>query len=237
MGPQLVNPIPSRGKFLVLEGLDGSGKTLQFSRLCAFLKETGRKYQQVDFPDYEGSFHGRLVGRYLSGEFGDIYQVNPYFSSWLYAGDRLESKPKLEEWLAEGRLLVANRYTGSNQAYHSVKLPREQRPAFISWLKQLEYETNRIPREDLVVYFHIPVATAQRLVDQKKPRSYTAEQRDIHERNTGYLEEVDGQYLKLCATEPNWVCLEVADPESGNIFNPDLIQAQLLKIIRDHQIL
>jgi dTMP kinase len=224
------------GKFIVLEGLDGSGKSTQYARLCDYLSQAGYDLACVDFPNYEGSFHGQLIGRYLRGEFGDIYQVNPYFSAWLYAGDRLEAKEKLVSWLEAGRILVANRYTGSNVAYHSVKLPSAQRPDFARWLKALEYDTNGIPKEDLVIYLHAPVAIAQQLVDRKAPRSYTTERRDIHERNAHFLEEVDAEYLKLCQSEPNWKLLEVVNPASGELLDPETIHRQLIQLLRAHKL-
>lgn len=230
-------PEDKKGKFIVLEGLDGSGKSVQYSLLCEYLRQAGNEVAPVDFPNYEGSFHGQLIGRYLRGEFGDIYEVNPYFSSWLYAGDRLEAKEKLQGWLSEGRTLVANRYTGSNLAYHSVKLPPEQRPAFINWLKALEYSTNAIPKEDVAVYFHVPVATAQRMVDRKAARSYISERRDIHERNAHYLQEVDAAYLALCQSEPNWFLLEVTDPTSGELLEAEVIHQRLIALLREQQVL
>ncbi len=221
------------GKFLVLEGLDGSGKSVQYGKLCDYLRQTGHNLAPIDFPNYEGSFHGRLVGRYLRGEFGDTYEVNPYFSSWLYAGDRLEAKEKMLGWLREGRTVVANRYVGSNLAYHSVKVPPEQRPDFIKWLTMLEYETNGIPREDAVIYLHAPVATAQRMVDRKEARSYTTERRDIHERNATYLQEVNAQYLALCQSEAHWLSLEVADPTTGEYFAPETIHRALVQLLQE----
>ncbi|MEI6046052.1 MAG: thymidylate kinase [Chloroflexota bacterium] len=229
-------PDKSKGKFIVLEGLDGSGKSTQYLRLCEYLSHVGHNLTRVDFPNYQGSFHGELIGRYLRGEFGEISQVNPYFSAWLYAGDRLEAKEKLVNGLEAGHTLVANRYTGSNLAYHSVKLPPAQRPGFLQWIKALEYETNGLPKEDLVVYFHLPVTLAQQMVDRKASRSYTTAQRDLHERNTLFLEEVDAAYLELCQTELHWRVLEVVDPASGELCDPEIIHRQLLELLRQEKL-
>ena len=225
-----------KGKLIVLEGLDGSGKSVQHRQLLTFLTQAGYKLASVDFPNYDGSYHGGLIGRYLRGEFGDIYEVEPHFSSWLYAGDRLEAKPQLLNWLNEDFIVVANRYVGANLAYHSAKLPPEERPGFIQWLKAIEYEANGLPREDLVIYLHAPVTLAQKMIDRKAPRSYTTEQRDIHERNTHYLEEVHQQYLTLCQSEPNWVSLEVADVTSGEYLSPELIHSSVAHILREYKL-
>jgi dTMP kinase len=190
----------------------------------------------VDFPDYQGSFFGRLVGRYLNGEFGDVYEVNPYVSSLLYAGDRMESQPKLSGWLAEGRFVLANRFVGSNMAYHSAKLPPEQRPDFIAWLKRLEFAANRLPEPDLVIYLNASAATSHRMVAQKAARVYTGSSHDIHERNQTFLEVVAGQYLWLCENEPGWQRLDVTD-EAGNMRPREEIHAQILALLVERKLL
>ncbi len=224
------------GKFIVLEGLDGSGKSMQYQLLRDYLQAQNYKFACADFPDYEGSYHGRLVGKYLRGEFGDVNEVNPYFSSWLYAGDRLEAKDKLKNFLAEHQILLSNRYVGSNLAYHSVKLPIEQRAGFVEWLESLEYKTNAIPKEDIVIYFHLPVAIAQRMVDRKATRSYIAERRDIHERNALYLQEVNEAYLNLCQTKAHWVALDVSDAVTGEMLPPNVIQERVLEILKQERV-
>jgi dTMP kinase len=226
----------AKGKLIVLEGLDGSGKSVQFGLLSEYLLKNGYPLMTVDFPDYQGSFFGRLVGRYLNGEFGDVYEVNPYVSSLLYAGDRMESQPKLSGWLAEGRFVLANRFVGSNMAYHSAKLPPEQRPDFIAWLKRLEFEANRLPEPDLVIYLNASAATSHRMVAQKAARVYTGSSHDIHERNQTFLEVVAGQYLWLCENEPGWQRLDVTD-EAGNMRPREEIHAQILVLLAERKLL
>ena len=226
----------AKGKLIVLEGLDGSGKSVQFGLLSDYLLKNYYPLMTVDFPDYQGSFFGRLVGRYLNGEFGDVYEVSPYVSSLLYAGDRLESQPKLKGWLEEGRFVLANRYVGSNMAYHSAKLPPEQRPEFVAWLKRLEFEANRLPEPDLVIYFNASAATSHRMVAQKAARVYTGSSHDIHERNQTFLEVVAGQYLWLCENEPAWQRLDVTD-EAGNMRPREEIHREILALLAARNLL
>lgn len=222
-----------KGKLVVLEGLDGSGKTVQFELLYSYLKAQGLPVVTVDFPNYTGSIFGRLVGRYLNGEFGDVYEVSPYVSSLFYAGDRLEAREQLNAWLSEGYWILANRYVSSNMAYHSAKLPPQGRPAFLDWLKKLEFDTNGLPPADLVIFLHTPVATAQRMIAQKATRSYTQATYDIHERNQHYLEEVSQQYLEFCKTEPTWHQQNVTSP-NGEFLAPEIIQHALLQTLQSH---
>lgn len=226
----------TKGKLIVLEGLDGSGKSVQFALLSEYLLKHNFPFMTVDFPDYQGSFFGRLVGRYLNGEFGDVYEVSPYDSSLLYAGDRLASRSKLVENLDEGRWVLANRYVGSNMAYHSAKLPPKERPDFIAWLKRLEFDANLLPAPDLVLYLNAPVATSHRMVGQKETRVYTGSSHDIHERNQTFLEVVAEQYLWLCEHDRGWHRLDVSD-EAGNLRPREEIHSQILTLLADKGLL
>src|SRR5579862_4788867 len=169
------SPTP-RGKFIVFEGIDGSGKRTQLELLSAELTKRGIAHERIDFPQYQG-FFGHLIADYLNGKFGTLAAVDPHFSALLYAGDRLESKPKLEAALASGNILLADRYIASNLAHQSARVPAEKRDEFIGWVKRLEYGAYALPVEDLVVYLRLPVAEAHRLVGLKSARTYTSKKR------------------------------------------------------------
>jgi dTMP kinase len=224
------------GKLVVLEGLDGSGKSVQFGLLRDYLTQQNYPLVTVDFPDYNGTIFGRLVGRYLDGEFGDVYEVSPYVSSLFYAGDRLENRPKLVRHLTDGKLLLANRYVGSNMAYHSAKLPVPDRPEFIGWLKRLEFGANGLPCPALTIYLNASAATSQKMVAQKNERSYTRSTHDIHERNRHFLEIVAEQYLWLCENEENWLRLDVTDA-NGDLLPREITHQAILKILTERNII
>ena len=130
--------------------------------------------------NYDG-FFGKLVARFLNGEFGPLAAVDPHFSALLYAGDRLESKPSIEAALASGKIVLADRYIASNLAHQGARMPTEKREEFIAWLKQLEYEVYGLPAEDLVLYLRVPAAEAHRLVGERGARDYTNLRRDLQE--------------------------------------------------------
>lgn len=205
--------MPPRGKLIVLEGIDGSGKRTQLEMLARALSARGVDFAQVSFPRYDG-FFGKLVARFLNGEFGSLDAVDPHFSALLYAGDRLESKPGIEAHLAAGRTVIADRYVGSNLAHQGARVPRKQRAAFLAWLKQLEYEIQALPPEDLVIYLHVPVAAAHRLVAKKAPRSYTRKKRDIQESSLAHLQAAAEVYDSLSRQE-NWMKIDCATSEPG----------------------
>jgi dTMP kinase len=203
----------ARGKFIVLEGIDGSGKGTQVEALAQALARRGTPFARIGFPNYEG-FYGKLVAQFLNGEFGPLSAVDPHFSALLYAGDRLESRPAIEAALAAGKILLADRYVASNLAHQGARTPDEKRGNFLEWLKQLEYEVHALPVEDLVVYLRVPVAEAHRLVGQKAAREYTKARRDLQESDIAHLEAASRIYDEL-ARQPNWVTIDCYDATAG----------------------
>jgi dTMP kinase len=207
------NAMPPRGKLIVLEGIDGSGKRTQLEALARELSARGIPSTEISFPHYEG-FFGKLVARFLNGEFGDLAAVDPHFSALLYAGDRLESKPMLDAALASGKIILADRYVGSNLAHQGSRVTHEKRADFLIWLKQLEYQVYGLPAEDLVIYLRVPVAEAHRLIGEKSARDYTNLRRDLQESNFAHLESAAALYDEL-ARQPNWVKIECMDADGG----------------------
>jgi dTMP kinase len=219
----------SRGKFIALEGIDGSGKRTQLDLLASAMEKRGHPVFQISFPRYE-SFFGKLVARFLNGDFGSVDQVDPHLSSLLYAGDRLEAKSELESALASGKIVLADRYIGSNLAHQSERVPAGQRDEFLAWLRRLEYGLYGLPAEDLVIYLRVPVAQAHHLVGLKSARSYTTLQRDILEANIAHLEQTAIAYERL-ATESNWVRIECTDTASGLLYSPEEIHKDVLDAV------
>lgn len=221
--------MPARGKLIVLEGIDGSGKRTQLDMLARALAQRNVPLRQISFPRYEG-FFGKLVARFLNGDFGPLDAVDAHFSALLYAGDRYEAKSNIEADLAAGHTMLADRYIGSNLAHQGARVRREDRDEFIEWLKKLEYEVYSLPAEDLVIYLRVPVAEAHRLVGQKGARDYTKLERDILESNIAHLEAAADVYDRL-AQQPNWVRIECFDAGATALRSPEAIHAEILAAI------
>ena len=194
--------------------------------LARSLSERNVPLSQISFPRYDG-FFGKLVARFLNGDFGPLDAVDAHFSALLYAGDRYEAKPGIESELAAGRTVLADRYIGSNLAHQGARVQREDRGDFIQWLKKLEYEIYSLPAEDLVIYLRVPVAEAHRLVGQKGARNYTKLRRDILESDITHLEAAAEVYDQL-AEQLNWVKIECFDAKAGALRSPDAIHAEIL---------
>src|SRR5712692_10279866 len=224
-----VNPMPHRGRFIAIEGIDGSGKRTQIDLLSHALEARGVAHVRYSFPRYESSF-GRLVARYLNGEFGRLDAVDAHLSALLFAGDRFESKAELEAALAEGKTVLADRYIGSNLAHQTERVAPAQREEFLSWLKRLEYGIYGLPVEDLVLYLRVPAAEAHRLVGLKSARNYTARRHDLQEADLRHLEQAAEIYDRL-VTEPNWVRIECVDAQSGALSAPEKIHQDVLAAV------
>lgn len=204
--------IKGKGKFIVIDGSDGSGKKTQSDLLVEKLKTDGHPVSYYDFPQYDKTFFGAMVGRYLNGEFGDLSEINPYLISLLYAGDRWQASESIKKDLAEGKVVVSNRYIQSNMAFSGARFATvSEREKFLEWLDELEYKVYGIPHPDLVIYLYVPYKIGQELVDKKEKRNYTAKKRDIHEKDAEYLEQVENTYLWLAERCKEWKKIDCID--------------------------
>lgn len=175
-----------KGKLIVFEGTDGSGKSTQFARLCQRVEKLGLDYQKLVFPQYSEP-SSALIRMYLGGEFGsNPSDVNAYAASAFYAVDRYASLKKgWGGYYEEGGLILTDRYTTSNAVHQAVKCVPEEREAFFHWLDDFEHEKLGLPRADLVLYLDMPTDASVQLLRSRENQTNT--QADIHEQDTGYL--------------------------------------------------
>lgn len=174
------------GKLIVLEGTDGSGKSTQLQMLTGRLRQAGREFRQLRFPQYDQP-SSALIRMYLGGEFGsNPGDVNAYAASTFYAVDRYASYVRSwRDYYLGGGLLVSDRYTTSNAVHQAGKVPPAERPEFLRWLYELEYEKMGLPRPDLVLCLNMPVELTLELMRRRERETGT--HADIHERDAAYL--------------------------------------------------
>src|SRR4030042_2267814 len=140
---------PYSGKFIVFEGLDGSGKSTQSKLLVNHFKKERHKTIKIDFPQY-GTRVAGLVEEYLNGKYGGSEEVGPYRAAIFYACDRYDASFKIKKWLKEGKIVIANRYVTANMGHQGGKIANPlERKNYFSWLYELEYEIFNIPKPDL----------------------------------------------------------------------------------------
>ncbi len=174
------------GKLIVIEGLDGSGKSTQIEQLKSKLDALGCAYRQIKLPDYDDP-SSTLVRMYLGGAFGKKAEdVGAYAASAFFAVDRFASfRQHWGDDYRSGKLIVADRYTTSN-AYHQLeKIPQAEWDGYLTWLEDFEYSKLGIPKPDFVIYLDMPVAVSQQLM-KERCRATNTEQ-DVHEADVAYL--------------------------------------------------
>jgi dTMP kinase len=220
----------NRGFLIVLDGIDGSGKTLQTALLIKRLKKAGYRTGTIDFPRYYDNFFGKFTGEYLTGKLGDVH---PYLASILYALDRWESKERILKDLKDGNIFICNRYMSANMIHQGgrIRNPRK-RKEMMDWLEKMEFGVFGIPKPDIVIYLDVHPAVGQKLIDKKNSRAYTkGEKRDIHEKNRQHLINARNQALRLVKEKNNWKKIDCMDGK--NIMKPDAVNDLIWKEIEE----
>ncbi len=176
-----------KGKLIVLEGIDGSGKSEQLRRICARLEGDRIKYNQISFPRYDEE-SSALIKMYLAGKFGaSPIDVNAYTASMFYAVDRYASyKSHWEDIYNAGEIIISDRYTTSNAVHQGSKLKDDELLTFFDWLYDIEHIKLGLPKPDLVLYLDVDIETA--ISRMKLRQIQTNTQADIHEKDFAYLE-------------------------------------------------
>lgn len=202
-----------KGKLIVLDGSDGSGKATQTRFLLARLKKEGYRVKTLDFPQYEKNFFGKLIGECLVGDYGDFVKIDPHIGSVLYAADRYESKPVIERWLKQGFVVVLDRYVSSNQIHQGGKIlnPKRQRE-FLTWLDTMEHGVFGLPRPDRIIYLDVPTQISQSLLkteDQKRKKIYVSKRKtDLVENDEEYMRRSRENALKLVKKLNAWTKID-----------------------------
>ena len=185
-----------KGLFIVIEGTDGSGKTVQFNLLLKRLKKTGYQCQTVDFPQH-GKPSAYFVDRYLTGHYGGWRDVGPYKASLFYGLDRYEVGSTIRQAIKNGKIVLGNRYIASNLGHQGAKIKNErERIKFFHWVYDTEYRILGIPRPDINIFLSVPAKISYQLIARKTQRRYLKnKKRDIHEKDLNHLKLAEKSYL------------------------------------------
>ena len=215
------------GKMIVIEGLDGSGKSTQLDLLPQNLKKAGIDCKKVSFPDYDNP-SSTLVKMYLAGDFGDKPgDVNAYAASTFYCVDRYASfKANWGEFYNNGGTIVSGRYTTSNAVHQCSKLPESEWEAFLNWLYDFEYNKGAIPKPDKVIFLDMPIEVSQKLLSKR----YEGDEakKDIHEKDTEYLNQCRKAAI-FTAKYSNWDIIPCS--ENGEARSIEDIANDVLKCV------
>ena len=220
--------------FIVLEGLDGAGKSTQIKQLRELLTSRGIESEYVHFPRFDSPVFGELIARFLRGELGRVESVDPYTGALLFAGDRADMAPQIRAWQAEGKVLIVCRYVYSNIGYQCAKLAtEEQRAKLKQWILDTEYGYYNIPRPDLSLFLDVPFAfTAKSLTEQRSgdDRAYLNGEKDIHESSLDLQQMVRNVYLEAAKSDEALQVIDCSNAEGG-MDTPQGIFSRIEKVL------
>ena len=215
-----------KGKLVVIDGADGSGKATQVKLLADALRTEGYRVKTIDFPRYEDNFMGGFIGECLHGEHGDFLEVDPHIVSVLYAADRFESRKTLEKWLKNGYVIVADRYVSANQIHQGGKISNASaRSKFLRWLDGLEFEVFGLPRPDFVFYLDVPQGLSQQLLQQDGKKLDTAEKNQQYQENS----RKSAEWLQR--NIPEWQKIHCS--KNGYMKTREVIHQEIYAVLRD----
>ena len=216
-----------KAKIIAFEGIDGSGKSLQYRRLAEILQQKGYRVGCMDFPAYD-AFFGKEIGRLLSGS--DIVTadtVDAKSMSLWYALDRLQSFKNFD--LTKYDFLLLNRSSLSNAVYQSTRCPVSERRDMIRWIGQLEFGQLEIPKPDLYIVFDILPSQSKENVAKKGHRDYIGDKADVYEAKTGFMEAVREAYFMSAEIFDNVKIMNCMAPEGG-MLSIETIGEQVLRL-------
>lgn len=217
------------GKLIIIEGLDGSGKSTQVALLEKYFNDINVSYKKIKLPDYD-SPSSTLVNMYLSGEFGkNANDVNAYAAGAFYAVDRFASfRLNWKKDYDNDILILADRYATSNSIYQMEKIEESKWDEYLDWSADFEYNKIGIPKPDLVIYLDMPIKISQRLMTSR----YNGDEgkKDVHEANVEFLNKCRNSAL-YAAKKQDWKVVECSD--GANPLPIDVIHNKIIEIVKE----
>jgi len=222
----------TKGKFIVIDGTDGSGKATQTKLLIKRLQKAGIKVKIEDFPQY-GKKSAGPVEDYLTGQYGTAEELGAYIPSVFYAVDRFAASARIRKHLAEGYVVVSNRYVTANMAHQGGKIKNPSlREKYFKWLADFEYRFMNIPKPDLEIILHLPSKISVKLIKQRGPQHYIGARRlDIHEKDIKQLVVAEKIYLQI-AKKFHYNVIEGF--VNGRLLTPDEVSDKVFPIVKKY---
>jgi dTMP kinase len=227
-------------KLIVIEGVDGAGKSTQIKLLQKYFSNKGFRLEYLHFPRTDAPYFGELISRFLRGEFGSLPEVDPYIVAMLYAGDRKDASSTISSWLKEGKIVLLDRYTYSNIAYQCAKLPDiASQDKLMHWILNLEFGHFAIPKPDINIFLDVPFAfTESKLsgVRTGADRSYLNGTRDIHEESLFFQKKVRDIYMRVAQTDSLLSVVDCGNSD-GTMLGPDQIFGLIVNALNERKLI
>lgn len=222
---------------VVLEGLDGAGKSTQVKKLRAYLESVCNGLEYIHFPRYDAPVYGDLISRFLRGDFGSNETVHPQLVALLFAEDRHGAAPLIRERIGNGGTVLLDRYVYSNIAYQCAKMGSEEEArALRQWIFDTEYGDFQLPKPDLNLFLDVPIGfveanlTSQRLGDD---RGYLSGGRDIHEADISFQKRVRDIYLEQASLDKDFLVVDCT-AANGGMLGPEEIFPKIRAIVDEY---
>lgn len=217
--------------FIVLEGLDGAGKSTQITKLREMFRAKGVESEYLHFPRFDAPIYGELIARFLRGDLGSVESVNPYLVALLYAGDRADAATTIREWIATGKVVIVDRYVYSNIGYQCAKIADStERNRLREWILHTEFEEFGIPKPDLSLFLDVPFAFTERKlteVREGEDREYLQGGKDIHEASLDLQRRVREVYLESASLDEDLKVVNCST-EEGGMASPNTIFERIM---------
>jgi dTMP kinase len=223
-----------KGKFIVIEGLDGSGKTTQIELLNQYFNNQGITTHYIHFPMLNKGVNGTLIAEFLRGEFGTLENVHPKLVALLFANDRKEHIALINNWLADGHVVLADRYVNSNIAFQGAKTKDiHEKEALKNWILDYEFNYNQLPKPDISIFLNVPLASVKKSLDnirEGEDRDYLKGKEDIHENDFSFQEKVYQEYKNMVLEQENFFEIICKD-ENDNFLDKQTINQLIIKYL------
>lgn len=219
---------------VVLEGLDGAGKSTQVKKLRQYLEEVLGSLEYIHFPRYDAPVYGDLISRFLRGDFGSNETVHPQLVALLFAEDRHGAAPEIKQTLNAGGAVLLDRYVYSNIAYQCAKLSSKEEAANLrEWIFNTEYGEFSLPVPDLNIFLDVPISFVENKLKSQRggqDREYLEGAQDIHEADIEFQKRVRDIYREQCNRDPKFIRIDCSD-EKGEMLPPGAIFAKIKEIV------
>ena len=219
---------------VVLEGLDGAGKSTQVKKLRTYLESLFGSLEYIHFPRYDAPVYGNLISRFLRGDFGSNETVHPQLVALLFAEDRHGAAPGMKQTLSNGGHVLLDRYVYSNIAYQCAKLANEEEAeALRDWIFNTEYGDFELPKPDLNIFLDVPIAFVESKLNSQRggtDRDYLEGGQDIHEADIEFQKKVRAIYKRQCELDPKFIRIDCSD-EYGQMLPPGAIFAKVKEVV------
>lgn len=222
---------------IVLEGLDGAGKSTQVRMFREYLESISPDVKYIHFPRYDAPVYGGLISKFLRGDFGTNDAVHPQLVALLFAEDRRTAAPEIRATVEAGGTVLLDRYVYSNIAYQCAKLPDDREAEELrSWILDTEYGRFGLPRPDLNIFLDVPISFVRRSLEKQRngaDREYLHGSRDIHEADLGFQERVREMYRRQAAEDSSFITVDCGD-DKGEMLPPETIFNKIRRIYEDY---